>query len=78
MLGLKIVRLLNDKTCTDVGKVLGVSRQIASHWENGTKKFPKKRALQLAEYFDVSVEVLTKEIDVDMKAILMSLLEESI
>lgn len=78
MLGLKIVRILNDKTCTDIGKVLGVSRQHAWRLDNGTKKLSPQNLTKLSEHFDVPVEVLTKEFDVDMKVILKSLLEESV
>ena len=45
-----------------VAEHLGVSRQAVSKWENGTSDPSTANLLALAQFYDISVEDLLKEI----------------
>ena len=47
--------------------VLGVSRQVISAWENGSKKLPDHRAKELAGLFGVPLTLLTQQNPADVE-----------
>ena len=61
---LKELRLDNDLTQKELGKVIGVGRTTVSEYESG-KIVPKQDGLiKIAEYFNVSVDYLTGVTDI--------------
>ena len=49
----------NDKTQTDVAKILGVSRQQYGRWETGAQEIPLHHMITLAQYYNVSMDFLS-------------------
>lgn len=64
MLGLKLMRLINEMTPEEVGKIVNITRPMISAWENGSRKIPEKRLYQLAEVFNVDPSFLLQEVKV--------------
>ena len=55
---LKELRLNNNKTQTDLAKILGVTRQAISLYEQGKRQLKEKDINTLIKYFNVSVPYL--------------------
>ncbi|MDO4155584.1 MAG: helix-turn-helix transcriptional regulator [Oscillospiraceae bacterium] len=49
-----------DKTQTDVAAYLGTTAQYYGKYEKGERELPFSRAIQLAEYYDVSLDYLAE------------------
>lgn len=47
-----------DKTQTDIAQYLGTTAQYYGKYEKGEREIPFLRAIQLAEYYDVSLDYL--------------------
>ena len=56
---LRDLREDNDKTQTDVAKILGVSRQQYGRWETGAQEIPLHHMITLAQYYNVSMDFLS-------------------
>lgn len=56
MNGLKFIRKQCNFSLSGLANHIGVSRQMISAWENGTKTIPPKRKTQLANFFGISEE----------------------
>ena len=48
----------NDLSQKEIGKVLGISQQQYSQYENGIYELPLRYFYKLAEYYDVSADYL--------------------
>ncbi len=55
---LKDLREDADKTQADIAEVLGTTAQYYGRYEKGEIELPLSRAIQLAEYYDVSLDYL--------------------
>lgn len=53
----------HDLTQADVAKVLGTTYQYYSTYESGKRDLPFSRAIQLAKYYNVSLDYLAGFID---------------
>lgn len=51
MNGLRFIRTKCNISASELGEILGVTRQAISSWENGNKEIPTLRLSQLSEYF---------------------------
>lgn len=58
MLRLKEVRKSKGKTQSEVAKVVGISQNNYSYWENGKVKIDNNSLTKLANYFNVSIDYL--------------------
>lgn len=47
-----------DKTQTDIAEYLGTTAQYYGKYEKGEREIPFLRAIQLAEYYDVSLDYI--------------------
>ena len=65
MIGFEQIRKQNNMSLSDVGNIIGTSRQFISKWERGEKKIPKKYYPKLEELFNTKSEYFTKELDDD-------------
>ena len=64
---LKALREDHDLTQTDVAKVLGTTYQYYSTYEAGKRELPFSRAIELARYYNVSLDYLAGLIDTPEK-----------
>ena len=55
---LKDLREDNDKTQKDIAKIIGKSHQYYQKYEKGIFDLPLQRAIQLADYYNVSLDYL--------------------
>lgn len=53
------LREYNDLYQKDIAKVLGITQQTYSLWENGTKIIPLKHLNKLCNYYNVSMDYAT-------------------
>lgn len=60
---LRSIREDRDLTQSDVAKVLGTTYQYYSTYESGKRDLPFSRAIQLAKYYNVSLDYLAGFID---------------
>ena len=51
----------NDLTQTDIANILHISQRAYSHYENGTREIPIPILINLARYYNVSVDYLLGE-----------------
>ena len=58
---IKNLREDNDLTQTQIAKILNISQRSYSHYENGTRELPISILIQLARYYDVSIDYLLGE-----------------
>lgn len=65
---LRNIREDRDLTQSDVAKALGTTYQYYSTYESGKRELPFSRAIQLAKYYNVSLDYLAGFID-EAKAI---------
>ena len=61
---LRDIREDNDKTQSDIAKLLGVSRQQYGRWETGTQEIPLHHIVTLAKYYNISIDYLSGILDV--------------
>lgn len=55
---IKNLREDSDLLQKDVAKMLGISQQYYSEYEQGNKTMPVSQLMELAEYYDVSLDYL--------------------
>ena len=62
-----IFELLNEKNIgqKDFAKAIGIPPQVVSDWKGGRNKSYKKHILQIAEFFNVSVDYLINKHNVE-------------
>lgn len=58
MMKLKEIRIRKDVTQVELAKVIGVSSQTILNWENEIYKPNVDQLIQLADYFNVSIDYL--------------------
>lgn len=51
----------NDLTQTDLANILHISQRAYSHYENGTREIPIPILINLARYYNVSIDYLLGE-----------------
>ena len=51
----------NDLTQTDIANILHISQRAYSHYENGTREIPIPILINLARYYNVSIDYLLGE-----------------
>ncbi len=64
---LRDIREDNDLTQTDVANVLKTTYQYYSTYENGKREMPFSRAIELAKYYNISLDYLAGLIDTPRK-----------
>jgi len=64
---LRDIREDNDLTQTDIANVLKTTYQYYSTYENGKREMPFSRAIELAKYYNVSLDYLAGLIDTPRK-----------
>lgn len=52
-----------DKTQTELALYLGTTAQYYGKYEKGEREIPLARAVQIADYYDVSLDYLTERTD---------------
>lgn len=75
MIGLTVLRTLNNMTLTDVGNKLGVSKQTIAKWESQQKKIPASRIEELASIFKVNENAIVGNISEEQIIKIKELLE---
>ena len=60
---LKELRLENDLTQAELGKIVNTSKMAVSHWESGHSEPSIAQLITLSNYFDVSVDFLIGKIE---------------
>lgn len=50
---IKSIRVNHDKTCEDMGKLLGITKQAYSYKENGRRKFTADELIMICTEFDI-------------------------
>ncbi|MCR5227047.1 MAG: helix-turn-helix domain-containing protein [Eubacterium sp.] len=58
---IKNLREDSDLTQTDIANVLHISQRAYSHYENGTREIPIPILINLARYYNVSIDYLVGE-----------------
>lgn len=58
---IKNLREDSDLTQTDIANILHISQRAYSHYENGTRQIPIPVLIDLARYYNVSVDYLLGE-----------------
>ena len=53
----------NDLTQTELGNILHISQRTYSHYEMGTRDIPIEILIQLAHYYNTSVDYILGETD---------------
>ena len=64
---LRDIREDNDKTQSDIAKLLGVSRQQYGRWETGAQEIPLHNTVTLAKYYNISIDYLVGVLDTPRK-----------
>ncbi len=64
---LRDIREDNDLTQADIANVLKTTYQYYSTYENGKREMPFSRAIELAKYYNVSLDYLAGLIDTPRK-----------
>ncbi len=64
---LRDIREDRDLTQTDIARVLGTTYQYYSTYESGKRELPFSRAIELAEFYNVSLNYLAGLTDVPEK-----------
>ena len=64
---LRDIREDNDLTQSDIANVLKTTYQYYSTYENGKREMPFSRAIELAKYYNVSLDYLAGLIDTPRK-----------
>lgn len=60
-MNLKLLRITHEITQDELSRKIGVSIQSINKWENG-KCFPDiYNLIKLADYYDISIECITKK-----------------
>ncbi len=53
-----------DLTQSDISKHLNISQRAYSHYENGTREIPTNILIEIADYYDVSVDYLLERTNI--------------
>lgn len=64
---LRDIREDNDLTQADIANVLKTTYQYYSTYENGKREMPFSRAIELAKYYNISLDYLAGLIDTPRK-----------
>ncbi|MBO5010402.1 MAG: helix-turn-helix transcriptional regulator [Clostridia bacterium] len=64
---LKYLREARDLTQSDIAKVLGTTYQYYSTYESGKREMPFSRAIELARFYNVSLDYLAGFTDTPRK-----------
>lgn len=64
---LKDLREDSDKSQSDIANVLKTSQSYYAQYENGKRELPFYRAIELAKYYDISLDYLAGLIDEPVK-----------
>ena len=64
---LRDIREDNDLTQADIADVLKTTYQYYSTYENGKREMPFSRAIELAKYYNISLDYLAGLIDTPRK-----------
>ena len=67
MNGLRYIRRTCNLTISELAKVLGVSRQAISSWENNKKRIPDHRLIQLSDFFGLDKAYFEEITDKEQK-----------
>lgn len=60
----------SDKTQTEIAEFLGTTAQYYGKYEKGEREIPFMRAIQLANYYDVSLDYLAgRQISIDERSV---------
>lgn len=60
----------SDKTQTEIAEFLGTTAQYYGKYEKGEREIPFMRAIQLADYYDVSLDYLAgRQISIDERSV---------
>lgn len=51
----------NDLTQTELGKILHISQRTYSHYENGTRDIPTELLIELAHFYNTSIDYILGE-----------------
>ena len=51
----------NDLTQTELGKILHISQITYSHYENGTRDIPTELLIELAHFYNTSIDYILGE-----------------
>jgi transcriptional regulator with XRE-family HTH domain len=60
---LKNLREDHDLTQTQISKFLNISQRAYSHYEQGTREIPIELLIQLAHYYNTSIDYILEETD---------------
>lgn len=60
---LKDLREDYDLTQKQLGEILHISQRSYAHYESGTREIPLETLIRLADYYEVSLDYLTKRTD---------------
>ena len=66
---LKDIREDNEKTQSDIAKVLNTVRQQYNRWETGKQELPMHHFITLAKYYNISLDYLAGITDTPKKLI---------
>ncbi len=64
---LRDLREDKDKNQSEIAKVIGTSQSYYAQYENGKRSLPFERAIELARYYNVSLDYLAGLIDTPRK-----------
>ena len=57
----------NDKSQSEIAKVIGTSQSYYAQYENGKRSIPFERVMILAKYYNVSLDYIAGFIDTPKK-----------
>ena len=57
----------NDKSQSEIAKVIGTSQSYYAQYENGKRSIPFERVIILAKYYNVSLDYIAGFIDTPKK-----------
>lgn len=64
---LRDLREDKDKNQSEIAKVIGTSQSYYAQYENGKRSLPFERAIELAKYYNVSLDYLAGLVDTPRK-----------
>lgn len=73
---IKDLREDEDKTQSDIAKILGTTAQYYGKYEKGEREIPFSRAIELAEFYNVSLDYLAGKTNVKRINIKSSISED--
>ena len=75
---IKDLRIDADKTQTEVASHLGTTAQYYGKYENGEREIPFYRAIELADFYNVSLDYLAERTKCKKKTIKTDITDEEI